>query len=88
MSAEIPARIETLRWRNNRIEMIDQRVLPARFDYISYDSAAGVAEAIRTMVIRGAPAIGCAAAYGIALEAQRAADLCSRRFFSTNDKGV
>ena len=71
MSAATPARIETLRWHDNRIEMIDQRVLPARFDYISYDSAAGVAEAIRTMVVRGAPAIGCAAAYGIALEARR-----------------
>jgi len=63
--------VETLRWRDNRIEMIDQRVLPARFDYLAYDSAAGVAEAIRTMVVRGAPAIGCAAAYGIALEARR-----------------
>src|ERR1700677_3320912 len=71
MSAAIPLRIETLRWRDNRIEMIDQRVLPARFDYLAYYSAEGVAEAIRTMVVRGAPAIGCAAAYGIALEAQR-----------------
>jgi methylthioribose-1-phosphate isomerase len=46
-------------------------VLPARFDYLAYYSAEGVAEAIRTMVVRGAPAIGCAAAYGIALEAHR-----------------
>jgi methylthioribose-1-phosphate isomerase len=49
--------------------MIDQRVLPARFEYLPFDSAAGVAEGIRAMVVRGAPAIGCAAAYGIALEA-------------------
>ena len=61
--------VETLRWREGRLEMIDQRVLPARFEYLSYDSAAAVAEGIRTMVVRGAPAIGCAAAYGIALEA-------------------
>lgn len=62
-------RVETLRWKNGRIEMIDQRVLPARFDYLAFDSAPGVAEAIRGMVVRGAPAIGCAAAYGVALAA-------------------
>jgi methylthioribose-1-phosphate isomerase len=60
----------TLRWVQDRLEMIDQRLLPARVEYCSYDSAAGVAEGIRTMVVRGAPAIGCAAAYGIALAAQ------------------
>ena len=63
--------VETLRWRNGRIEMIDQRILPSRIEYPGYDSAAGVAQAIRDMVIRGAPAIGCAAAYGIAVEALR-----------------
>jgi methylthioribose-1-phosphate isomerase len=51
--------------------MIDQRILPAAFEYISYDSAASVAEGIRSMVVRGAPAIGVAAAYGVALEALR-----------------
>ena len=63
--------VETLRWHDGRLEMIDQRVLPARFEYLSYDSAASVAHGIRAMVVRGAPAIGCAAAYGVALEAQR-----------------
>jgi methylthioribose-1-phosphate isomerase len=66
-------RIETLRWdpAAGRIEMIDQRVLPARFDMLGFDSARGVADAIRDMVVRGAPAIGCAAAYGVAVEARR-----------------
>ena len=64
-------KIETLRWTHNKLEMIDQRVLPATFEYISYDSAASVAEGIRSMVVRGAPAIGVAAAYGVALEALR-----------------
>ncbi len=63
--------IETLRWRNKTLEMIDQRVLPARFDYLIFDSAQSVAEGIHSMVVRGAPAIGCAAAYGVALEALR-----------------
>jgi len=64
-------RVETLRWTGERLEMIDQRVLPASFEYLPYEDAAGVAEGIRSMVVRGAPAIGCAAAYGIALEACR-----------------
>ncbi len=65
------ATVETLRWRDDALEMIDQRVLPMRFEYKRYDSAEGVAEGIRSMVVRGAPAIGCAAAYGVALAALR-----------------
>ena len=61
----------TLRWVEDRLEMLDQRLLPTRIEYLSYDSAAGVAEGIRTMVVRGAPAIGCASAYGVALAAQQ-----------------
>jgi methylthioribose-1-phosphate isomerase len=64
-------KVETLRWFNNRLEMIDQRILPAAFEYLSYYTAASVAEGIRSMVVRGAPAIGVAAAYGVALEALR-----------------
>jgi methylthioribose-1-phosphate isomerase len=64
-------KIETLRWAGNKLEMIDQRILPASFQYLAYDSAASVAEGIRSMVVRGAPAIGVAAAYGVALEAMR-----------------
>ena len=67
-------KVETLRWANNRLEMIDQRILPAAFEYLAYDSAASVAEGIRSMVVRGAPAIGVAAAYGVALEAMRLRD--------------
>ncbi len=74
--------VQTLRWDDvsRRIEMIDQRVLPARFDMLAYESAAGVAAAIRSMVVRGAPAIGCAAAYGVALEALRLQQLSSAEF--------
>ncbi len=61
--------VQALRWRDGRLEMIDQRVLPARFEYLSYSNAVAVAQGIRSMVVRGAPAIGCAAAYGVALEA-------------------
>jgi methylthioribose-1-phosphate isomerase len=68
------ASFDTLRWVGDRLEMLDQRLLPARVEYLRYDSAAGVAEGIRSMVVRGAPAIGCAAAYGVALAAQRLRD--------------
>jgi len=71
MPAELKSKVETLRWRDGRLEMIDQRVLPSELRYLPFDSAAAVAEGIRSMVVRGAPAIGCAAAYGVALEALR-----------------
>ena len=61
--------VETLRWNGSAIEMIDQRILPHRIEYVTCDSAKTVANAIHDMVVRGAPAIGVAAAYGIALEA-------------------
>jgi len=53
------------------VVMLDQTVLPREEVYRTYDSAEGVAEAIRSMVIRGAPAIGVAAAMGLALGARR-----------------
>ena len=70
--------IQTLRWIPGAIpqlELIDQRILPRRIEWRSYGprtGAAGVGKAIRNMVVRGAPAIGVAAAYGMALEAARA----------------
>jgi methylthioribose-1-phosphate isomerase len=73
--------IETLRWNNNHFEMIDQRILPADFKYISYTTATSVADGIRDMVVRGAPAIGCAAAYGVALAALNLQDSDSDEFF-------
>src|SRR5262245_30215310 len=66
--------VETLRWKNGRLELIDQRALPSRTEYVACTSAQETAAAIRDMVVRGAPAIGCAAAYGIALEAARLKD--------------
>ncbi len=61
----------TLRWRDEALELLDQRALPEQQIYLRYDDAEGVASAIRDMVVRGAPAIGCAAAYGVALAACR-----------------
>ena len=60
--------VQTLRWRGDALELLDQRLLPERTGYVRCRTAAEVATAIRDMVVRGAPAIGCAAAFGVALD--------------------
>ena len=60
--------IEPIRWKGDRVEFLDQRLLPDQETWVTCRTAAEVAAAIRDMVVRGAPAIGCAAAFGIALE--------------------
>ncbi|MFY9317293.1 MAG: S-methyl-5-thioribose-1-phosphate isomerase [Burkholderiales bacterium] len=62
------AAIEPLRWKGDRLELLDQRELPGKLVYIECRTAAEVARAIEDMVVRGAPAIGCAAAFAIALD--------------------
>jgi methylthioribose-1-phosphate isomerase len=57
----------TVSWKNGKVEMIDQTALPNSFRRVSYLRPDQVAQAIRTMVVRGAPAIGVAAAMGLAL---------------------
>ena len=59
--------VKTIEWKNDRVVMLDQRLLPHKEVYRVYRDYQGVAEAIRSMVIRGAPAIGVAAAMGVAV---------------------
>jgi methylthioribose-1-phosphate isomerase len=59
--------VEPLRWKGDRLELLDQRLLPEKMSYVACRTADEVANAIRDMVVRGAPAIGCAAAFGIVL---------------------
>ena len=56
-----------IEWKNDKVLMIDQRVLPLREEFIEHSTYEEVAKSIKDMVIRGAPAIGVAAAMGIAL---------------------
>lgn len=56
-------------WHDNAVHVLDQRLLPQQEVVNAYTSVAGVADSIRTMQVRGAPAIGCTAAYGMALVA-------------------
>ena len=57
--------IKAVQFENGKLKLIDQRLLPSRFEYWYTDTEEGVFEAIRTMIVRGAPAIGGAAAYGV-----------------------
>ena len=63
--------MRTLEWDpiSSDLKMIDQRLLPGRFEYYTCRSHMDVIFAIKDMVVRGAPAIGAAAAYGMALGA-------------------
>jgi methylthioribose-1-phosphate isomerase len=63
-------RIRAVEWETDRIKLIDQRVLPQRLEYLYVESLPAAAEAIRNMVVRGAPAIGITAAYGVVLGAR------------------
>jgi len=65
-------KFKTIEWREDRIRILDQRKLPHEVRYLDCRDASSVARAIRSMAIRGAPAIGVAAAMGIALAAKKA----------------
>lgn len=73
--------VKTIEWRADTVRMIDQRLLPVREVIRTYHDYRGVAEAIRTMVIRGAPAIGVAAAMGVALGIKGTAGAQARKRF-------
>ena len=59
--------VEPIRWHGDSVEFLDQRLLPDQVVYVKCRTAEEVARAIRDMVVRGAPAIGCAAAFGVVL---------------------
>lgn len=63
-------KVKAIDWRDDALYLLDQRVLPFEETWLAYTSAAAVAEAIRSMVVRGAPAIGISAAYGLVLAAR------------------
>ena len=65
--------VRAVAWRDDALVLLDQRRLPAAVEYLRLESAAAVAAAIRNMTVRGAPAIGIAAAYGLVLAARELA---------------
>src|ERR1043166_6211460 len=72
--------LPTIEWQPDAVVMVDQRKLPGQEIYLRCKTPAEVARAIKTMVIRGAPAIGVAAAMGIALGARRSKATGTQKF--------
>ena len=64
---EIPSSLRTVEWKNNKVVMIDQTKLPNELIFVEYTDFNQVADAIRNLVVRGAPAIGVSGAFGLAL---------------------
>lgn len=62
--------VSAIRWENGSLQLLDQRLLPSRCEYLKLEDAASVARAIQEMVVRGAPAIGITAAFGVVLAAR------------------
>ncbi len=63
--------ISPIRWKGSHLELLDQRILPRQVEWIELHNVRQVAEAITDMVVRGAPAIGVTAAYGVVLSARQ-----------------
>jgi methylthioribose-1-phosphate isomerase len=61
--------MRTVEWDNGTVKLIDQRLLPVEFKMVTFTDVEGVASSIRDMYVRGAPAIGATAAFGMALAA-------------------
>lgn len=70
-SDHAPAPYEPIEWRDGRLWLLDQTLLPERVAVVPIDSLEAAAEAITTMRVRGAPAIGITAAYALAVVARR-----------------
>jgi methylthioribose-1-phosphate isomerase len=79
-------KFKTIEWRGDWVKILDQRKLPQEVSYLDCRDASAVAQAIRTMAIRGAPAIGVAAAMGIALAAKKARFSNPRAFTRATEK--
>ncbi|RDJ32202.1 MAG: S-methyl-5-thioribose-1-phosphate isomerase [Crenarchaeota archaeon] len=63
------SQLKTVEWKNNKVIMIDQTKLPTALVFVEYDNFHQVADAIKTLVVRGAPAIGVSGAFGLGLAA-------------------
>jgi methylthioribose-1-phosphate isomerase len=80
--------MRTVFWEDDSLKMIDQRCLPASLEVISLHTCLEVIEAIRNMTVRGAPAIGAAAAFGLALAAKGSQAKTTSQLFSDLEYAV
>lgn len=71
---------KTIEWKNDKVIMIDQTALPEKEVYLTYEDYRDVADAIKRLIVRGAPAIGVAAAMGIALGSLKVSEIKRAEF--------
>src|SRR2546425_6782267 len=69
METKVHSSLRTVEWKDNAVVMIDQTKLPNELVYVKFTDYREVADAIRNLVVRGAPAIGVSGAFGLALAA-------------------
>ncbi len=86
IAAEVGSCVIPIRWDSGCFSLLDQRLLPAEEKWIEYSAAGEVAAAIRDMVVRGAPAIGITAAFGMVLAAREAEEQQGRAFLEQWDR--
>lgn len=80
--------MRTIEWRDDAVQMIDQRLLPQKYQVLVCRDHHELAQAIRDMAVRGAPAIGAAAAFGFALCAVRSQARDSEQLFAELDEAA
>ena len=71
--AEFTSKIRTIEWIDTYSRMVDQTKFPEHFEYVDITNGQDMFDAIKTMIVRGAPAIGIAGAHGVVLYAQELA---------------
>lgn len=78
--------LRTVEWKNNKVVMIDQTKLPNELTFVEYDDFNQVADAIRTLIVRGAPAIGVSGAFGLALAVLQSSAIAKEDLISDLEK--
>lgn len=83
---KINSSLRTVEWKNNKVVMIDQTKLPNELVFVEYEDFNQVANAIKTLVVRGAPAIGVSGAFGLALAALQSNSTTKEKLISDLEK--
>ncbi len=88
MTGKPPRTLEWIGYLPGALRLIDQTRLPTEEMYVDYHDVDALVQAIRALVVRGAPAIGCAAAYGVCLGIQNSLSSDANAFFAALDSAV
>ncbi len=79
---QVNSSLRTVEWKNNKVIMIDQTRLPNELVFVEYDDFNQVANAIKTLIVRGAPAIGVSGAFGLGLAALQSKAITTKELLS------